>query len=218
MFTDIRYYSRGRRIYPDQLLLLAFCWTDEVFREPPFQLNTMNVMSPFSFKDWLHRQRHTLASGRPVDMFGAQFETEVKAMKWSNVELRQHNVLYAVRDWTGVARLLNQTTAKVKHRNEIFKNRNPEKCLFVNNHKITAQAGTESCFLPCFTARNTFAARQHHLNNWESPQACLMNFWGREDLNTTFNQVEHLPLLARCKTTHPHCSLPVSVQHFLKWN
>ncbi|KAF3708545.1 3-hydroxyanthranilate 3,4-dioxygenase [Channa argus] len=49
---------------------------NEVFREPPFQLNTMNVMSPFSFKDWLDKNRPTLASGRPVDMFGAQFETE----------------------------------------------------------------------------------------------------------------------------------------------
>ncbi|KAK2823941.1 hypothetical protein Q5P01_021116 [Channa striata] len=49
---------------------------NEVFREPPFQLNTMNVMSPFSFKDWLGKHRPTLASGKPVDMFGAQFETE----------------------------------------------------------------------------------------------------------------------------------------------
>ncbi|XP_062256699.1 3-hydroxyanthranilate 3,4-dioxygenase-like [Platichthys flesus] len=50
---------------------------DEVFRQPPFQMNTMNVMLPFSFKDWLDKQRPSLASGRPVDMFGAQFETEV---------------------------------------------------------------------------------------------------------------------------------------------
>ncbi|XP_024152569.1 3-hydroxyanthranilate 3,4-dioxygenase [Oryzias melastigma] len=50
---------------------------NEVFREPPFQLNTMNVMTPFSFKDWLERQRPSLSSGFPVDMFGAQFETEV---------------------------------------------------------------------------------------------------------------------------------------------
>lgn len=50
---------------------------DEVFREPPFQLNTMNVMSPFSFKDWLEIQRPCLASGNPVDVFGDQFETEV---------------------------------------------------------------------------------------------------------------------------------------------
>ncbi|CAB1437663.1 unnamed protein product [Pleuronectes platessa] len=50
---------------------------DEVFRQPPFQMNTRAVMSPFSFKDWLDKQRPSLASGRPVDMFGAQFETEV---------------------------------------------------------------------------------------------------------------------------------------------
>ncbi|XP_028983089.1 3-hydroxyanthranilate 3,4-dioxygenase [Betta splendens] len=49
---------------------------NEVFRETPFQLNTMNVMAPFSFKGWLDKQRPTLASGRSVDMFGAQFETE----------------------------------------------------------------------------------------------------------------------------------------------
>uniref|UniRef100_A0A665TZU3 3-hydroxyanthranilate 3,4-dioxygenase n=1 Tax=Echeneis naucrates TaxID=173247 RepID=A0A665TZU3_ECHNA len=49
---------------------------NEVFREPPFQMNTMNMMSPFSFKDWLDKQRPALATGRPVDMFGAQFETE----------------------------------------------------------------------------------------------------------------------------------------------
>uniref|UniRef100_A0A3Q2PU97 3-hydroxyanthranilate 3,4-dioxygenase n=1 Tax=Fundulus heteroclitus TaxID=8078 RepID=A0A3Q2PU97_FUNHE len=50
---------------------------NEVFREPPFQLNTMNVMKPFSFKDWLDKQRPSLANGRPIDIFGAQFETEV---------------------------------------------------------------------------------------------------------------------------------------------
>lgn len=53
-------------------------WIDEVFREPPFQLNTMNVMTPFSFKDWLEKQRPSLGNGRPIDMFGAQFETEVR--------------------------------------------------------------------------------------------------------------------------------------------
>ncbi|KAM7408167.1 hypothetical protein PAMA_002045 [Pampus argenteus] len=50
---------------------------NEVFRVPPFQMNTMNVMSPFCFKDWLDKQRPSLAGGRPIDMFGAQFETEV---------------------------------------------------------------------------------------------------------------------------------------------
>uniref|UniRef100_A0A674PPD7 3-hydroxyanthranilate 3,4-dioxygenase n=1 Tax=Takifugu rubripes TaxID=31033 RepID=A0A674PPD7_TAKRU len=53
--------------------------TDEVFREPPFHLSTMNVMLPFSFKDWLDRQRPALAQGGPINMFGAQFETEVMA-------------------------------------------------------------------------------------------------------------------------------------------
>lgn len=50
---------------------------NEVFRDPPFQMNTMNVMSPFTFKDWLDKQRSSLAGGKPVDVFGAQFETEV---------------------------------------------------------------------------------------------------------------------------------------------
>ncbi|XP_056292124.1 3-hydroxyanthranilate 3,4-dioxygenase [Pseudoliparis swirei] len=50
---------------------------NEVFGEPPFQLNTMNVMSPFSFKDWLDQQRPSMAGGSPIDMFGPQFETEV---------------------------------------------------------------------------------------------------------------------------------------------
>ncbi|XP_029306160.1 3-hydroxyanthranilate 3,4-dioxygenase [Cottoperca gobio] len=49
---------------------------NEVFREPPFQMNIMNVMSPFCFKDWLNKQRPSLRSDRPIDMFGAQFETE----------------------------------------------------------------------------------------------------------------------------------------------
>ncbi|XP_031731998.1 3-hydroxyanthranilate 3,4-dioxygenase [Anarrhichthys ocellatus] len=51
--------------------------SSEVFGEPPFQLNTMNVMSPFSFKDWLDKQRPSLSGSSPIDMFGAQFETEV---------------------------------------------------------------------------------------------------------------------------------------------
>lgn len=50
---------------------------NEVFGEPLFQLNTMNVMSPFSFKDWLDQQRPSMAGSIPIDMFGAQFETEV---------------------------------------------------------------------------------------------------------------------------------------------
>uniref|UniRef100_A0A3P9J494 3-hydroxyanthranilate 3,4-dioxygenase n=1 Tax=Oryzias latipes TaxID=8090 RepID=A0A3P9J494_ORYLA len=49
--------------------------------KPPFQLSTMNVMTPFSFKDWLERQRPSLCNGHPIDMFGAQFETEVQKNK-----------------------------------------------------------------------------------------------------------------------------------------
>ncbi|KAM3863295.1 3-hydroxyanthranilate 3,4-dioxygenase [Diretmus argenteus] len=49
---------------------------NEVFRQPPFQMNTLNVMSPFCFKDWLEKQRPSLGGGRPINMFGAQFETE----------------------------------------------------------------------------------------------------------------------------------------------
>lgn len=59
-------------------------WIDEVFREQPFQLNTMNVMTPFSFKDWLEKQRPSLGNGRPIDMFGAQFETEVRNLVSGN--------------------------------------------------------------------------------------------------------------------------------------
>ncbi|XP_036402646.1 3-hydroxyanthranilate 3,4-dioxygenase [Megalops cyprinoides] len=49
---------------------------DEPLRQPPFQLNNMHVMKPFCFSDWVDKHRPELASGRPVDMFGAQFETE----------------------------------------------------------------------------------------------------------------------------------------------
>lgn len=48
----------------------------EVFRQSPFQMNTMHVMTPFPFKDWVDKQRPSLAEGCPIDMFGAQFETE----------------------------------------------------------------------------------------------------------------------------------------------
>ncbi|XP_066536202.1 3-hydroxyanthranilate 3,4-dioxygenase [Hoplias malabaricus] len=42
----------------------------------PYTLNSMNVMTPFCFKDWIDKHKPALVSGRPVDMFGAQFETE----------------------------------------------------------------------------------------------------------------------------------------------
>ncbi|XP_074531591.1 3-hydroxyanthranilate 3,4-dioxygenase isoform X2 [Halichoeres trimaculatus] len=51
---------------------------DEEFREPPFQMNTAKVMSPFNFRQWLDTQRPTLTSRGQVDMFGDQFETQVK--------------------------------------------------------------------------------------------------------------------------------------------
>ncbi|XP_061546564.1 3-hydroxyanthranilate 3,4-dioxygenase [Phycodurus eques] len=49
----------------------------EVFGEPPFQMNNMNVMLPFCLKSWLEKQKPFLASGSSINMFGAQFETEV---------------------------------------------------------------------------------------------------------------------------------------------
>ncbi|XP_059179816.1 3-hydroxyanthranilate 3,4-dioxygenase [Centropristis striata] len=67
---------------------------NEVFREPLFQMNTMNVMSPFCFKDWINKQRPSLASGGPVNVFGAQFETEVMVFGPGQTEtsLRQSDV------------------------------------------------------------------------------------------------------------------------------
>ncbi|XP_054655705.1 3-hydroxyanthranilate 3,4-dioxygenase [Dunckerocampus dactyliophorus] len=50
---------------------------NEDFREPPFQMNNMNVMSPFCFKSWLDKHKPFLTSCSPINMFGAQFETEV---------------------------------------------------------------------------------------------------------------------------------------------
>ncbi|CAL1577163.1 unnamed protein product [Knipowitschia caucasica] len=46
-----------------------------VFQNPPFQMNTMNVMSSFCFKSLINKQRSALSTG-PIDLFGAQFETE----------------------------------------------------------------------------------------------------------------------------------------------
>ncbi|XP_068183464.1 3-hydroxyanthranilate 3,4-dioxygenase [Antennarius striatus] len=63
-------------------------------RGAPFQMNTVNVMSPFSLKDWLDRHRPSLAGGGHVDMFGAQFETEVMMFGPGHTEptLRQTEV------------------------------------------------------------------------------------------------------------------------------
>ncbi|KAG9344560.1 hypothetical protein JZ751_011231 [Albula glossodonta] len=48
----------------------------EPLRTPPFQLNSMHVMKPFIFREWVEKHRPELSTGRPIDMFGAQFETE----------------------------------------------------------------------------------------------------------------------------------------------
>ncbi|XP_061766895.1 3-hydroxyanthranilate 3,4-dioxygenase-like isoform X1 [Nerophis ophidion] len=50
---------------------------DEEFRDPPFLMNNMNVMSPFCFKSWLDKHKPFLTNGNPINMFGALFETEV---------------------------------------------------------------------------------------------------------------------------------------------
>lgn len=50
----------------------------EPIKPPPYLLNTMNVMTAFCFKDWVEKQKPALVSGRPLDMFGTQFETEVR--------------------------------------------------------------------------------------------------------------------------------------------
>ncbi|KPP75909.1 hypothetical protein Z043_104804 [Scleropages formosus] len=50
---------------------------DEPIAQQPFQLNTMNVMTPFSFRRWMDKGRSELDQGRALNMFGAQFETEV---------------------------------------------------------------------------------------------------------------------------------------------
>uniref|UniRef100_A0A3B1IG62 3-hydroxyanthranilate 3,4-dioxygenase n=2 Tax=Astyanax mexicanus TaxID=7994 RepID=A0A3B1IG62_ASTMX len=49
---------------------------DDPIKPAPFSLNTIEVMTPFCFQDWLEKQKPTLANGQPVDMFGAEFETE----------------------------------------------------------------------------------------------------------------------------------------------
>lgn len=51
---------------------------DESLRQPPFHLNGMHVMKPFVFRDWVTKHRPEMAGGRPISIFGAQFETEVR--------------------------------------------------------------------------------------------------------------------------------------------
>ncbi|XP_028845243.1 3-hydroxyanthranilate 3,4-dioxygenase [Denticeps clupeoides] len=45
-------------------------------KQCPFPLNTMNIMTPFRFRDWVESHRGLLVSGKPVNVFGTQFETE----------------------------------------------------------------------------------------------------------------------------------------------
>ncbi|XP_065153413.1 3-hydroxyanthranilate 3,4-dioxygenase [Paramisgurnus dabryanus] len=63
-FMDSKQHKTGR---PDPA---------EPIMPAPFPFNAMNVMTPFCFREWVKKQKPALASGRPVDMFGAQFETE----------------------------------------------------------------------------------------------------------------------------------------------
>lgn len=67
----------SRQKVPVGSIISVVCWTDEVFRQPLFHLNTVELMSPFCFRDWLDKQKLLLTSGQTIDMFGAQFETEV---------------------------------------------------------------------------------------------------------------------------------------------
>ncbi|KAG5266716.1 hypothetical protein AALO_G00235340 [Alosa alosa] len=46
-------------------------------KKAPFPLNTVSVMAPFRFKDRVDGLGADIASGKPVDMFGPEFETEV---------------------------------------------------------------------------------------------------------------------------------------------
>ncbi|XP_051946524.1 3-hydroxyanthranilate 3,4-dioxygenase-like [Xyrauchen texanus] len=50
--------------------------TAEPITPAPYPLNTMNVMTPFCFREWVEKQKPELSNGQPMDMFGAQFETE----------------------------------------------------------------------------------------------------------------------------------------------
>ncbi|XP_056616656.1 3-hydroxyanthranilate 3,4-dioxygenase isoform X2 [Triplophysa dalaica] len=68
-FMDSKQHKTGR---PDPA---------EPIKPAPFALNTMNVMTTFCFRKWVEKQKPALACGRPVDMFGAQFETEEGSSK-----------------------------------------------------------------------------------------------------------------------------------------
>ncbi|KAL2083760.1 hypothetical protein ACEWY4_021533 [Coilia grayii] len=46
-------------------------------KKAPFPFNTVSVMAPFRFKDYVDGVRADVAGGKAVDMFGSEFETEV---------------------------------------------------------------------------------------------------------------------------------------------
>ncbi|XP_056105283.1 3-hydroxyanthranilate 3,4-dioxygenase [Rhinichthys klamathensis goyatoka] len=48
----------------------------EPTKPAPYPLNTMDVMTPFCFREWVEKQKPALAYSQSVDMFGAKFETE----------------------------------------------------------------------------------------------------------------------------------------------
>ncbi|KAG5831313.1 3-hydroxyanthranilate 3,4-dioxygenase [Anguilla rostrata] len=64
---------------------------DEPLRQPPFQLNGMHVMKPFVFREWVEKHHPELAGGRPVNVFGAQFETETALYGPGETEKSRHD-------------------------------------------------------------------------------------------------------------------------------
>ncbi|XP_029926586.1 3-hydroxyanthranilate 3,4-dioxygenase [Myripristis murdjan] len=64
------------------------------FTNPPFSMNTERVMPPFNFKKWLDTQRPILATGRHINMFGDQFETEtlLYGPGWPETSKRESDV------------------------------------------------------------------------------------------------------------------------------
>uniref|UniRef100_A0A3P8UGY9 3-hydroxyanthranilate 3,4-dioxygenase n=1 Tax=Cynoglossus semilaevis TaxID=244447 RepID=A0A3P8UGY9_CYNSE len=86
---------------------------------PLFHLNTVELMSPFCFRDWLNKQKLSLTSGQTIDMFGAQFETEVMDHRLEEGSSRitmngQNHHLSA-----GESLLLLEQSQSVKHQTKI---------------------------------------------------------------------------------------------------
>uniref|UniRef100_A0A667XRD4 3-hydroxyanthranilate 3,4-dioxygenase n=1 Tax=Myripristis murdjan TaxID=586833 RepID=A0A667XRD4_9TELE len=86
-----------------ELRYLPFClqyffctldYPDDDFTNPPFSMNTERVMPPFNFKKWLDTQRPILATGRHINMFGDQFETEtlLYGPGWPETSKRESDV------------------------------------------------------------------------------------------------------------------------------